>query len=295
MEPYVIKQGDYVDLLAHQFGFDADTVWNDDKNTDLRQLRPDPNILHPGDVLYIPDQVSKPPAMTSLSTGTTNAFVSDPPLVPVTLKFLDPDFASQAYTVQELPLLTGKTTGADGTMTLSIPVTLATFTVVFTESGTTVGFRTGHLDPIDTLSGVFQRLQNLGYIGSDASAIPSPDINLVRTALQVFKAQQAGGAPAPADPSPASGASSDAVAPSDPAPAPDSAPAEASSESAPAPSGPPSTPASSGASSSSSSEGEDSPPPSSGPVSAPIDNSGLDDNGKLDAATSKLLLAAHLS
>ena len=59
MEPYVIRQGDYLLQVAHTFGFDADTVWNDDKNSDLARLRPDHNILRPGDILYIPDNKSR--------------------------------------------------------------------------------------------------------------------------------------------------------------------------------------------------------------------------------------------
>jgi len=59
MQPYIIKQGDYLALLAYTFGFDANIVWNDPTNADLQKLRPDPNILFPGDVLNIPDQVNK--------------------------------------------------------------------------------------------------------------------------------------------------------------------------------------------------------------------------------------------
>ncbi len=55
MQPYVIKQGDYLTALADRFDFDADSVWNDDANKDLRDLRDDPTILCAADVLYIPD------------------------------------------------------------------------------------------------------------------------------------------------------------------------------------------------------------------------------------------------
>ncbi len=54
MQPYVIRQGDFLLKLAHKFGFDADSVWSDPSNSALRTLRSDPNILSPGDILYIP-------------------------------------------------------------------------------------------------------------------------------------------------------------------------------------------------------------------------------------------------
>ena len=59
MKPYVVKQGDYLLKLAHGLGFDADTVWNADENADLKAKR-DPNILCPGDLLYVPDSEPKP-------------------------------------------------------------------------------------------------------------------------------------------------------------------------------------------------------------------------------------------
>ncbi len=57
MQPYVIRQGDHLAHLAHKFGFDPQAVWQDGSNDELREARPDPNILCPGDVLYIPDPV----------------------------------------------------------------------------------------------------------------------------------------------------------------------------------------------------------------------------------------------
>lgn len=190
MQPYVIKQGDYLAKLAYEFGFDADAVWNDDQNKDLRELRQDPNILCPCDVLYIPEP--SPAPAHSLTTGTTNTFVSDAPTVTVTIRFVDAPLASQAYTVQELPQLGGLTTGGDGTATFPIPVTLETFTIAFGDSGATFTFDVGHLDPIQTPSGILQRLQNLGYVGPDASCDPQ-DLELLRAGLSSLKAAQAGG------------------------------------------------------------------------------------------------------
>ena len=179
MSPYVIRQGDYLASLAYQFGFDADTIWNDPMNAPLRQLRPNPNTLYPTDVLYIPDP-NVPPATKTLATGTTNAFVADVPTATLTLQMSDPSFASQAYSVQELPELTGLTTDANAIATLSVPVTLTTATFVF-ASGTTFACQIGSLDPINTLSGVFQRLQSLAYIDSGVAFDPAA-LDVVRGA-----------------------------------------------------------------------------------------------------------------
>ena len=322
MQPYVIKQGDYLDKLAYQFGFDATTVWNDPTNAPLRQLRPNPNILYPTDVLYIPDQVGKAAATENLTTGTTNAFQTDPPTTTVTLRFLDAACASQAFTVQEVPTLTGLTTDANGSVSFAVPVSLETFTVEFTSAGSTYSLQLGQIDPIDSLSGIFQRLQNLGYIDMDAALDPS-NLEPVRAALQAFNASQPGAAAAAADSSPPPSAPESSPG-SGPASGNDSSPPSSAGSWAPAcvvpdpgtspsasDSSPPSAPGSGPASGAS--PGGSDPPPASGPASAPAstpppssgptsspssgaspqDDAGLSDDGKLDDATSQLLVQVH--
>jgi hypothetical protein len=186
MQPYVIKQGDYLALLAHRFGFDADAVWNDPANDDLRDLRSDPNLLSATDVLYIPDQLDVEPPTHDLDVGQVNAFVSDSPTIDVSLKFIEPEFASKSISIPELPDLTDLVTGDDGTVKVSVPVTLQQFTVVFDDE-TTFACKVGHLDPVDTLPGVIQRLQNLGFLNPRA-AIDAIPIENVRSALGVFLA-----------------------------------------------------------------------------------------------------------
>jgi hypothetical protein len=319
LPPYVIRQGDYLAALAHQLGFDADTVWNDPSNAQLKQLRSDPNILFPGDVLQIPNPTSQPPA-TNLTPGSTNNFVSSAPTVTITVKLVGADpttYASRAYTIQELDSLTGLTTDGNGVVTFQAPVTLSTATIVFTDTGESRALSIGSLDPTDTLSGIFQRLQNLGYI--DTTVIFDPkQLDVLRNGLIALKESQSGppsSAPAsapppsvpPSDPSPAS--TPGAAGPVSTAPA--SAPASAPPASTPPSSAPASTPPSSNASPDSappSSQSPDSNPPS-GPdwgvwttgtdpdsspdVSAADDNGGLSDDGTLDPDVKQMLLTAH--
>ncbi len=322
MQPYVIKQGDYLAALAATFGFDPDAVWNDPANADLQKLRKDPNILWPTDILYIPDQIDREPATQSLTPGTTNNFTSDPPTITLTVKFVGPDgspYASKAYTVQELANLTGLQTDASGVATFQAPVTLKRATLSFTDAGQSCSIAIGGLDPVNTLSGIFQRLQNLGYIGADV-VFDSSDLGVLRAGLSALKQAQAGDPPpssAPASsPSPASAPASAPGPASSPPPsgAPPSAPAS-SPGAAPA-SAPASSPGAGPDSAPASSPGPDSAPPSSGgPDSAPVsgpawsdvwsaaagqssppdapDDCGLADDGTIDDATGQLLIQAH--
>jgi hypothetical protein len=207
--PYVIRQGDHLAFLAHKFGFNADAVWNHPSNADLKNLRQAPNILWPTDILHIPDDLVTEPETHSLVMGQTNTFVSSAvPTVTVTIQFTDPSLASQAFTVPELSDLSPNPTGADGTATFDVPVTQRSFTIVFTASGVAFAFNVGYLDPVKTLSGVFQRLQNLGYIDRGTGGTQNIDIDKVREALRAFKGSQ----PSASSSSPPASASGDSRA-----------------------------------------------------------------------------------
>jgi hypothetical protein len=178
-EPYVVRQGDYLLQIAHRLGFDPEAVWQDDANSSLRQAREDPNMLCPTDILHVPTPAAPKPL--DLVMGTTNTFNSQAPTIRLTIKFLDEDLASQPCSILELAQLTGLETKSDGSLTFEAPVTLRTATLQFTKLDVTCTCRIGWVDPIHTPSGIFQRLQNLGYI--DADAVCDGDLELLRDAL----------------------------------------------------------------------------------------------------------------
>src|ERR1017187_5867430 len=54
---YIVRQGDHLSKIAKAFGFsDYHTIWNDPNNAALKQQRQNPNVLFPGDSLFIPDR-----------------------------------------------------------------------------------------------------------------------------------------------------------------------------------------------------------------------------------------------
>ena len=84
MRPYVIRQGDYITKLGHTLGFDALSVWNDPKNAGLRDRRADPDMLHPGDLLWIPDAPDH--RKLSVKVGSSNRYAAHIPKKPIDLK-----------------------------------------------------------------------------------------------------------------------------------------------------------------------------------------------------------------
>src|SRR6185503_1625742 len=54
---HTVKQGEHLSRLAEQYGFsDYRTIWNHPENAKLKQSRQNPDVLYPGDEVFIPDR-----------------------------------------------------------------------------------------------------------------------------------------------------------------------------------------------------------------------------------------------
>ncbi len=163
MRPYVIRQGDYLSQLAYRFGFDATEVWNHSSNEALRRVRENPEVLAPGDVLFLPQAPPRRPL--TVNDGTTNRFSANVPTTNVSLKLRDPEgrpIANKAYRVTGTPAeITGSSDG-EGNVSFRVPVHSGEVRLVFDEGGS-VRVNVGHMDPVQTASGALKRLQHLGY------------------------------------------------------------------------------------------------------------------------------------
>ena len=69
---HIVKQGECLSLIARRYGFaNYRTVYDHADNAELRELRPNPNVLSPGDVVVIPDKDTK---TESVATGKFHRF-----------------------------------------------------------------------------------------------------------------------------------------------------------------------------------------------------------------------------
>lgn len=154
-------------MLASRFGFDADEVWNDSANDELRERRSTPEMLAPGDVVYLPDAAPEP---RSLSARTNNRFRGRLPTVPVEVAFHygGEPIANTSCTVEGLPQPLNTETDGDGVARFDAPMNSGEVWVVFEDPSARFRVMVGHLDPHDEDSGALHRLVNLGY-GSDAA------------------------------------------------------------------------------------------------------------------------------
>ena len=69
---HTVKQGETLTRIARQYKFASWTsIYNDPLNTEFKKLRPNPNIIFPGDQLNIPDLV---PKVMSLGANKKHVF-----------------------------------------------------------------------------------------------------------------------------------------------------------------------------------------------------------------------------
>jgi hypothetical protein len=192
MTPHVVRQGEYLTQLASRLGFDAERVWNHEANRELRERRPNPDVLHPGDVLHLP-----PPrrAGASLAPHAANRYRARVPRVEVSIRLLDVDgrpSAGQPFTVLDLPREVSGRTDGDGRAVFLVPVSTQAVRLVVGEPGTTYRVNVGHLDPVQERSGARRRLEHLGYLS--AGPLVGDETERVRLAIEAF--QRASGLPA---------------------------------------------------------------------------------------------------
>ncbi|MFY7973227.1 MAG: PGRP and LysM peptidoglycan-binding domain-containing protein [Rubrivivax sp.] len=87
MKSYTVKPGDCLSTIAARHGFSRwQDVYEHGANAELRQRRPDPNVLHPGDVVMVPALRERTEAA---ATGQRHHFVYKPPRRKLRIQLLD--------------------------------------------------------------------------------------------------------------------------------------------------------------------------------------------------------------
>jgi hypothetical protein len=163
--PYVIRTGDHLAKIAAKMRFDPDAVWASEENADLRARRPDPNMLCAGDILYVPKPET--PVWQKVTLGSVNKFVVSVPTVKITLTLAQngQPIANATCKVHGLPGDPERTTDGAGKLEFDAPASLEFVTLEFESLSLVRRMRIGHLDPVETDSGIAQRLRNLGFLG----------------------------------------------------------------------------------------------------------------------------------
>lgn len=146
-------------------------------NHALRDARPNPHVLAPGDVLDVPDPDEQ---QIAFSPGGRQRFQSVVPKTHLRLRLALANGAPAANKRFELELpgaahpLRGSTDG-DGVLDAQIGVLHTSAMVLLFLDGdwpVRIPVRLGYLDPIDRPTGIAARLRNLGYdVGEGSQAL----------------------------------------------------------------------------------------------------------------------------
>ena len=157
-----INSGHSIPSVAKDKGFFWETLWNHPENADLKSKRKNPNILYKGDEVFVPEkelkEVSKP-------TEARHKFrrKGEPLKFQLQLMMMGKPRKNEDYVLLvDGEQIQGKTDD-EGILKATIPGNARGGTIVLRGGKEEYPIRIGHLDPIDTVSGVKQRLNNLGF------------------------------------------------------------------------------------------------------------------------------------
>jgi hypothetical protein len=190
---FVVAAGDSFSSIAAASGHLGKTLWEDPANAGLKAARGDPELLLPGDrVTVLPLR----PKRASCTTGKRHVFRLLGVPVKVTLVLQDEDgeaFAGKRYELIVEGKVTAGTSDDEGKIECAINPAArhGTLKVWLAEPGLpaewTHEISLGALYPIEHLTGVQQRLANLGlYVGEPDGAM-SP---ATAAAIKAFQAGQ---------------------------------------------------------------------------------------------------------
>ncbi len=163
-----VNPGDSIPSIAEDAGHFWETIWNHPPNTELKNKRKNPNILAPGDEVTVP-----PIRVKDYSCGTDQRHSFKRRGVPAKLKMqlflMGEPRANEPYTLILDDEVIHGTTDGDGNVEHYIKPNAKGGVLKLNGGKEEYPVRIGHLNPVDTTSGVKQRLNNLGYNCGDES------------------------------------------------------------------------------------------------------------------------------
>jgi len=181
MPTYIVQDGDCLASIAKQAGFaDWHTIYDDSHNADFRKLRPDPNVICPGDELFIPDKEAKTDSKGT-DTASTFKLIAKKTFLKIRMKDeKGQPFAGKKFSLKIGGATTEGVTGSDGLIQQEIAADTRTgqLTVFLDDDTTKPGFiwdlNVGGLDPVSTSKGVQARLNNLGFFCGAVDGVIGP-------------------------------------------------------------------------------------------------------------------------
>ena len=184
---YKVKTGDCIANIAFRHGMFPGTLWDDPKNRELREKRKDPNILFPGDVVYL-----RAKELKEVSGGTEERHRFRRKGVPemLRLQFSHADGTprcGEPYVLNIDGSLISSTTDGEGYVIQAIPPKAREAVLLLGEEQEKFVFELGDLDPVEEVSGVQGRLENLGFYDGPIDGTLTAETTQAIAAFQASK------------------------------------------------------------------------------------------------------------
>ena len=167
MPNHVVKDGETIASIAHYYGLeDWRRIYHDPNNINFRKKRPNPNLIYPGDIVFVP---SLAPGTHEKPTDKLHRFVFH--RAKQWLRIMVEDHNSQPLAGETYELKVGErsykgTTDRNGLLEVEIKIDSSSGRLAVGEHVFELSI--GSLNPIQStedqgVSGVQGRLRNLGY------------------------------------------------------------------------------------------------------------------------------------
>lgn len=184
---YTVVSGDCLSAIAKRFGYqDYKTIYNHPDNSSFKQKRPNPNLIYPGDVIVIPDKEQKT-AKVSVGSSATFTIKRQKQVLRLRMVNGNSEMSNMPYSLYikgsgNTPdlVVDGKNTDGEGVLTEEIPTEyLEAGTAELVVEGMHFTIMLGGLDPIERVSGIKQRLENLGFSVSSGNQLDDVDVSSI--------------------------------------------------------------------------------------------------------------------
>jgi len=183
MPKHVIEQGECLSSIAAEYEFDWKLIWKHGQNATLKQRRKNPNILLPGDELFVPIREKKE---ESRNTDKRHTFVKKNAPTRLRIRLLNSGkpLVNEDYELSISGQKLKGTTDSTGLMQETIPPDACSASLILGKEKREILLDVGHLDPLNSISGMQARLNNLGYDCGAVDGIVGP---ITRSALKSFQ------------------------------------------------------------------------------------------------------------
>ena len=187
MPEYRVKQGESILSLSRRYSVPADSILNHPDNAELRNRNRDLGILYPGDRITIPDVEIKE------VTGATDQHhrfrcTNRNSWLRVQFFIRDEPRANEPYVVRIGTQEIRGELNAEGWLEVRVPADTQEAILLLGDeiNPEQIDLRIGNLDPVDEVTGLQQRLNNLGFFCGEENGEQNPDM---LEALRMFQAK----------------------------------------------------------------------------------------------------------